>query len=673
MDKYQDRFNHKWAFMNARHAGDVEAGGLDSQPLQSIHAFLPSVLSVSSVVKSQGGLFGRGCATPGNPRSTASELSRHRGSITLVVLCFVAVLGIGLAGYLAVTNQSMKLSNRSYVSGVSEQLAESGLEQALRSFNQNDWSGWTISGTTAKRTVTFPNTKYGSSGLTGSFNLRVDHYGATVWNANGSYNTTSVVWYRGIWFQCIQAHSPPSYHTPPNATYWTSAPAAWSSSANYNVSDIALVGGLRYVCSTAHSNQAPPNATYWSAGSSVAIWNSATSYAVNDVALVGGTAYRCIVPNSNQTPPNATYWISAPVIYAEGVGVLPDIGSTTIKTQLHATIAVAPLFPNAVAASSALSLNSGGVVDSYNAVLGTYNQTTAPFSFGSPNVGYSAVLAGGTAVTVTSTTISGYVAAPSASTSPYAPLATFGTSPAATVKGASSPASPNVDLTRVSRSPFIPQFGIVAPSANDTLANVGQGSGTFLNQSATLGTPGATTPSIYNITATYDTGWPYPGLDLWANYHILNINGPVILNVTGLVRVYYGSLIISGTPSDNASLKIIFTGDLQLYNTGTVDNRTKLPERLAIYGTTSLTSPYLNQNPAKPFYGVIYLPNARFTLQGSQDIYGAFSAKNITFANSPRLHYDTSLRTTTFSGVDAPYMISEWRQLTDPAEKVTLP
>jgi hypothetical protein len=37
------------------------------------------------------------------------------------------------------------------------------------------------------------------------------------------------------------------------------------------------------------------------------------------------------------------------------------------------------------------------------------------------------------------------------------------------------------------------------------------------------------------------------------------------------------------------------------------------------------------------------------------------------------VHYDTSLRYTTFGGVDQPYSITEWRELTDPAEQVTLP
>ena len=47
--------------------------------------------------------------------------------------------------------------------------------------------------------------------------------------------------------------------------------------------------------------------------------------------------------------------------------------------------------------------------------------------------------------------------------------------------------------------------------------------------------------------------------------------------------------------------------------------------------------------------------------------------RKITFSSEANLHYDTSLRYATFHGIDAPYMITEWRELTDPAERAVLP
>jgi len=38
----------------------------------------------------------------------------------------------------------------------------------------------------------------------------------------------------------------------------------------------------------------------------------------------------------------------------------------------------------------------------------------------------------------------------------------------------------------------------------------------------------------------------------------------------------------------------------------------------------------------------------------------------------PTLHYDTSLRQAVTDGVDAPYVATEMRELTDPAERISL-
>jgi hypothetical protein len=54
-------------------------------------------------------------------------------------------------------------------------------------------------------------------------------------------------------------------------------------------------------------------------------------------------------------------------------------------------------------------------------------------------------------------------------------------------------------------------------------------------------------------------------------------------------------------------------------------------------------------------------------------IYGAVSANKIAYSVDANLHYDTSLRYAAIPGVDQPYLITEWRELTDPAEQVVLP
>jgi hypothetical protein len=658
------------------------------------------------------------------------------GSVALVALCCVAVLGIALASYLAVSNQSMKLSNRGYAADVSRHMAEMGLERAIRGFSFNVFSGgWTLSGNTAKRTIPITSSNYGNSGITGTINIRVDNYRdtannkAVVWSARTTYAVGAYVWYQGVWYLCISA--PPSKQDPSNTTYWTAAPAPWCGSTNYRPGNIAILGGNAYRCKAggANVNQTPPNTTYWTSYAA-SNWSSATTYNIDDVVFSGGVAYRCLASSSNNAPPHTTYWLSEPVIYSEGVATLPDSTGTIIKTQLRALVAPAPLFPNALGATTLVTLSSTGTVDSYNQPLaGAYNAGTtyAPgdvarsgttyyrcisTSTGNapPNatywtaapLGYSAVIAGGntagTAVSVTSAVMGGYVAAPSTTTAPYAPQASFGAgaSVPSLINSDGSVTSPHpsaskVDLTRISRSPYIPQFDIQSISTGTSLpASLGNGTRLFQGP-LSLGTPGATTPTIYNITATYDTGLTggistsgspgtaYPGLDLYEPNHDLTIVGPVILNVTGLFNIYQGSITIAS----GGSLEIYFTGILDIgyptaVATAGIDNNTDDPTKVLIVGT-SVTNTVNNHyvRTRRPFCGLIYMPNAYLTMTNSftNHLYGAFSASNIKFTNTVNFHYDTSLRTAGAIGtfIDGPYMITEWRELTDPAEKVTLP
>lgn len=79
--------------------------------------------------------------------------SRERGAALLAALCFATVLAIALSSYITVCHRSLQMSTRNMNSAHSVELAEVGLEEALWALNKNDWSGWTITGTTAVKTV----------------------------------------------------------------------------------------------------------------------------------------------------------------------------------------------------------------------------------------------------------------------------------------------------------------------------------------------------------------------------------------------------------------------------------------------------------------------------------------------------------------------------------------
>ncbi len=594
----------------------------------------------------------------------------QRASVVLVALSCVTVLGIAMVGLLALSNQAMKLSNRGYAKAVSKQLAEMGLELALRAFNGNSFSGWTLTNaTTAARTLTIDSRRYGNSGITATVNIRVDHYldtrKATVWDVLTNYAANDFVWYQGVWYLCTTA--PPAKQNPLNPTYWKSAPESWTPYANYRVGNIALAGGTAYRCTAANVNQSPPDAAFWTAYSTAA-WNATTAYSVDDVAFSGGLPYRCISAHTAQAPPNTAYWLSAPVIYAEGVAMLPD--TTIIKTQLRATLAPAPLFPNAAGATNYANLASGGTawkVDSYSSVSDAY---------GGSNVGSSAVVAGGktagTAVSIGNTRVRGYVAAPPAATAPYAPLWNYGTSGIVTTTPAPTIPATKIDLTRVSRSPYIPQFDIQNVSGAGVLPN---GTTVLADGATVLGTAGAASPSIYNIIGTSDAGNVYSGIYLSDTADILTISGPVILKVTGQLYTASGKIVITAT----GSLELYFNGQLWVGSSATsgIQNETLDPKKCILVGTSSYnTSSYHYYWATYPFYGTIYMPNAYLSTWTNVKIYGAISAANIAFPQGGgELHYDTSLRTAGKIGtfIDAPYEIAEWRELTDGSDRVVLP
>lgn len=787
-----------------------------------------------------------------------------RGAVTLVVLTFLAVLGLGLAGYLATSNQAMRLANRGYARSVSRQLAEMGLERALWAVNRNDWSGWTLAGTTATRTLTFPAGKYGTSGLTGAIKLQIDNYSgmnpASAWSPTFAYSTRDIVGRNGTWYRCLRPHAssdpatdpatdqldywapelvgwawngattyaaddvvnyqgawyratsgstnapPPSaawvaiprlnfswsstttynqneivyYPTgnqwyrcttasttqtpgggdwqlaeiawrwsgstvyrfndlvyynatwyryisstvgsnstaPPSSSLWASAttPWDWAAGAPYNLNDVVYRSGLWYRCILAHSGQAPPNATYWSPdpAPTPSLWSANLPFAADDVVRVGtvwyrctaphlagttfdlakwqsataavwnpllayaagqfasdpltGRWYRCLVANTGASLFDPNYWAAAgwprvpPVVYSEGVATPPAGAGAPLRTQVRAGLDLAPPFPNAVTAAELANLSSTGTIDSYDSSLGAY---------GDPNLGNAATVAGGnttsTAVSVTSVRVNGYLAAPSASAPPYAPLYSAGSSAIVTDQAAPAVPSPKIDLSRVSRSPYLP-FPDRLPINGGTTLPSGLASTSF-----SLGVPGASTPAVYRLNASLNLNGSSPNED------VLTINGPVVLVVNGSLLTQGGRIVISAT----GSATIIFTGQLYIgtnsANTG-IDNQTLDPRRLLVVGTNTVNSSAYNYFWAtRDFHGVLYLPDAYLHLWNSgsaynaTDRFGAFAAKNVYFNHAAKLHYDTALRTATFPGLEAAAIITQWRELTDPAEQIVFP
>jgi hypothetical protein len=113
--------------------------------------------------------------------------------VVLVALCLTLVLGVAVAGFVAVCARTMAMSNRSFCYTSSTQLAEIGLEEALWSLNQAlqafnsgssyDWpgSGWTVSGTTVAKPLTGFATNVG---ITGTVSLQITNFNPQNLNLN---------------------------------------------------------------------------------------------------------------------------------------------------------------------------------------------------------------------------------------------------------------------------------------------------------------------------------------------------------------------------------------------------------------------------------------------------------------------------------------------------------
>jgi hypothetical protein len=530
-----------------------------------------------------------------------------------------------------------------------------------------------INGTSASGIAPGTDASYWENALSG--NNTTSTPGSHGWSSSSiNYNLWDTVYYNGQWYRCIRAHTSGSI-TPTNTSYWSNSPlfsTAWDSGKQYSQNDTIRYNGIWYL-SLQNNNvaQNPATATsYWigtNTSNASYTWNSVTNYSPGAYRCYGGVWYKCLLSHTNKSPNDATFWTASwansagvttgtPVVYAEASVSIAN--SPTLRTQLRAPIAPAPLFPNAAGATTNLTISTGGgTVDSYDSSVAGYSSGTA---------GSSAVLAAGSTLTIGgATAVKGYLAWP-------APPS--GISSGTTLNGISY----GSDKSRISRSPSVPQFQILPSNgltAAFSSASFAKGTPLANNPSGTvtIGTPGAATPARYYHNSDLQIGSS-------GSYEMatLKINGPVILYVNGNLRVESGGIIdIASTGSAEIHYKLIFRA---YSGSAGIRNRSQDPKKLILLNdSTSSNLTFFDNGGSstnRDFHGVVYAPNittsAGLDIRDGINIYGALSAKNITFSSEANLHYDTSLRYATIPGVDQPYAVTEWREL--PAtEQATLP
>jgi hypothetical protein len=340
---------------------------------------------------------------------------------------------------------------------------------------------------------------------------------------------------------------------------------------------------------------------------------------------------------------------------------LPD--GTTVKRTLQCVCQPVSAFVNAAAATTgAITFTTGGSLDSYFSSQGQYFRD--PINPNNPlnNYGYSAVVVSGDtpsppppfpspSVSLNTTLVDGYAAGT------FANAVSFENG--AQVVGPATPTGTTIDPSRmlIASQTFQPQLPEYLPAASASISSI--------NTSMSLGTPGATLPTVVYVT----TG----DVSLSGSAQ-LQIMGPVILEIaSGNLNVADSAqIVINNKPialgggGPNVSLEIhLENGNMNL-DGGGINNMTNIPERLTIIGTKPLSTPQqIEINTPTPFYGVVYFPYAPLVVKNSPTIYGSLVAGSITFnphdSGSPTIHYDMSLRSpdgnvgdTAFTSIETP-------------------
>jgi hypothetical protein len=107
----------------------------------------------------------------------------QRGAALLAALCFMLAMAMALGTYVTLCYRTLQMSTRNMQGTRSIELAEAGMEEALLALNSSSWSGWTINGTTASKTITgFTFDR----GTTGQISISITNY------AGGGTRTVAV-------------------------------------------------------------------------------------------------------------------------------------------------------------------------------------------------------------------------------------------------------------------------------------------------------------------------------------------------------------------------------------------------------------------------------------------------------------------------------------------------
>jgi len=331
------------------------------------------------------------------------------------------------------------------------------------------------------------------------------------------------------------------------------------------------------------------------------------------------------------------------------------------KRSLTATAMPAPLFANAIGitdiTNGSILLFGGTAIDSWDSDPNRdYNPDgigTVAYSFTAGlKSNYAAVIAAPFIELRDNTTLYGYASTfANPITLPPPPT------PFLLIKGPTTVGS--LDSTRVSKSAFVPNFLVTAPTG------AGQPGPPVLDgNTVTLDNTGGVAPKIWDSSST----------NLTISGKTVTISGSVIIRVPGNLSLQAAGKIII---NPGAQLEIFVGQDINISPGSGFQNLTLEPKRLALYSTNPSKTRVFDFNSSMDFCGVIYSAAADtgvfhstpatigFNSNPTPVVYGAIFANDDVRFNasaSPQLHYDLALQYLPkgwFKGVTTPFMITQ--------------
>ena len=163
--------------------------------------------------------------------------------------------------------------------------------------------------------------------------------------------------------------------------------------------------------------------------------------------------------------------------------------------------------------------------------------------------------------------------------------------------------------------------------------------------------PVISNPATISYSAKYD------GVNLGRG-DVLTIDGPVVLYVTGDIGLMNSAQIQINEDNPDASLVLYLGGNVNCKNGGAINNLTKDPSKLKIFGLDSCVN--LGFATSATFYGGIYAPNAMLNLKTSVELYGSFVTESFLQALAANVHYDASLREVTPDDPGVSFSVKRW-------------